>query len=190
MKKCEKRIAPAAGSVPARPSRSRRPCGVTLRAGPGAHQAVDDDPVARRRGRARTMRRPPAGRARAGSTLGTTVPSSAHGQHHLARLVGDDGAVGDQDRVVLAASRDARRAELAGRDNVGVGEDGAGADRAAALVDLTLSTKFIVPCVRPVRPRRPDGHGRSVSLSRVEGSSPRGDGALIGEEVAPRSCRR
>ena len=83
------------------------------------------------------IRRPPVHRARA-DALGTTVPSSLHRHDELARLVGDDGAVGHQDRVVSLRARDADAAELAGRQEIRIGEDGAGADRAGAAIDLIV----------------------------------------------------
>src|SRR5690349_3950618 len=60
----------------------------------------------------------------------------ADGEHHLARLIGDDRRVRDQDRIIFGGSWDPDAAELAGRDQiVRIGEGGTAADRAAALVD-------------------------------------------------------
>ena len=103
-------------------------------------------------------------------------------QHHLARLVGDDGGVGDQEGVVLGRARDADAAELAGRDQaVGIGEHGAAADRAGALVDDVVDEvhRALVQPVVLVDQMRMDH--RLVVARR--GQPPRADRALVGEEV-------
>src|SRR3954467_1031656 len=93
-KKCDIFIA-AARSMPSRRlDLSRLRC--DLGAWPRPYQPVDDDPVARIEARADDAETVIGHRTRAPRLLldGAVL---FHGHHHLARLIGDDGAVGDQD---------------------------------------------------------------------------------------------
>src|ERR1700730_4476508 len=62
-----------------------------------------------------------------------------HGHHHLARLIGHYGAVGDQDRNVLLRGRDSDPPELPGSDEITrVREGSASTDRPSAAVHLIV----------------------------------------------------
>src|SRR5438132_5859199 len=84
---------------------------------PRPYQSVDDDPVGRRK----------AGADDAEAVIGHRTGTHdlwldcavlLHGHHHLARLIGDDGAVGDQDADVLLGGRDADPAGLPRGDEI------------------------------------------------------------------------
>src|SRR5438132_8684346 len=88
-----------------------------LAPGSGARQPVDDNPV----GRCETLADDPQAivghRARTDDLLldGAVL---LHGHHYLARLIGHDGAIGDQDCDVLLRGRDADPPELPGGDEI------------------------------------------------------------------------
>src|SRR6266404_7955345 len=109
-----------------------------LAARPRPDEPVDDDAVARFEAGADDAE------AVIGHRTGThdLLLDSAvllHSHHQLARLIGDDGAVGDQDADVLLGGRDADPAELPRGDEIArVREGSAGTDRPGAAVHLIV----------------------------------------------------
>src|SRR3984893_13781732 len=135
-KKCDRFMATAGSVVSRRLDLSR--LRADLGAKPSPHEPVDDDAVARFE----------AGADDAEAVIGHRTGTNdllldgavlLHGHHQLARLIGDDGAVGDQDADVLLGGRDADPPELPGSDEIPRGREGsAGADRPGAAVHLIV----------------------------------------------------
>jgi hypothetical protein len=128
------------------------------------HLSVAPGPRARRAGRRRAAQR---------HGLGLHDVVVADREHDLARLVGDDRRIGDQQRVVLAAEQlDA--AEDAGRQQlVLVLDDGARADGAGARLSV-LSTKSTLPVrvhsLSSASGCAPDSPNRATTPSRRTGT--------------------
>src|SRR6266404_6460025 len=119
-----------------------------LAARPRAHKAVDDDAVARFEAGADDAQTIIGHRTRT-HDLWLDGAVLLHGHHQLARLIGDDGAVGDQDRDMLLGGRDANPPELPGSDKITrVWEDAASADRPGAAVHLIIE-EVELPLPRP-----------------------------------------
>src|SRR5258708_7832907 len=105
-----------------------------LAARPCAHQPVDDDAVTGAETVADNAQTVDDRAWAHDARLNRAVILYQH--HDLARLVGDQRAVGNQDRLVTLGPGQAQAAELAGGDEkIGIGEDGAGADGSGAAVD-------------------------------------------------------
>src|SRR5690349_19569352 len=105
-----------------------------LAAWPRPHKAVDDDAVARFEAGADDAEAVIGHRPWAHDLLldGAVL---LHGHHQLARLIGHDGTIGDQDRDVLLGGRDANPPELPGGEEITrVREGGASTDGPGAAV--------------------------------------------------------
>ena len=138
----------------------------------------------------RTIRRPPGCDGPGPDQLRHDRAVLGDRHHDAVRLVGDDGAVGDEDRLVRVRAGDAQPAELARRDEeVRVRQARARARIVPEPGSMRLSTKFIVPAYG-----QSSSSGRRACDDRLvvagRGQVAALDGALVGEEVAPRSCRR
>src|SRR4029077_4605401 len=94
-------------------SRLRRDLGTR----PRPHQPVDDDTVARFEAGADDAEAILGHRART-HDLWLDGAALLHGHHQLARLIGNDGAVGDQDRDMLLRGGNANAPELPGSDEI------------------------------------------------------------------------
>src|SRR6266446_8755407 len=153
-----------------------------LAAGTRPHQPVDDDAVARFEARADDAQAV-IGHWTRTHDLWLDGAVLLHGHHQLARLIGDDGAVGDQDRDMLLRCRDANPPELPGSDKITrIWEDAASADRPGAAVHLIIE-EVELPLPRPFLLIGQAGINRRSRLPRlVQHAS--GGGALIGEIIA------
>src|SRR4051795_9968798 len=174
-KKCDRFM--TVRSMPSRRldlSRLRR----DLAAGPRSHEPVDDNPVARLETRADD---PEAilGHWPRTHDLWLNRAVVFHGHHHLTRLIGDDGAVGYQDRSVLLRGRDADPPELPGREEIArVREDRASADRPRTAIHLIIE-KVELPFPRPFRLIGQVRINRWCGVPRL-GQHAGGGGPLIG----------
>src|ERR1700720_3229655 len=152
-----------------------------LAAGPGPPQPVDDDAVGRREARADDAEAV-IGHRTGTHDLGLDRAVILHGHHHFAGLIGDDGAVGNEDRVVALRGRDADPPELSrGYEEIGVREGSAGADRPGAAIYLIVDKVEQAPA-RPLRlVGKPHIDGRAVArLVKLPGRR----GPLIGKVIA------
>src|SRR3984893_7233722 len=135
-KKCDRFTATAGSMLSRRLDLSR--LRADLGARPRPHEPVDDHAVARFEAGADDAEAI-VGHWPRTHDLWLDCAVLLHGHHHLARLIGHYGAVGDQDRNVLLRGRDSDPPELPGSDEITrVREGSASTDRPGAAIHLIV----------------------------------------------------